>query len=331
MKLIDYINESLVCEAQKDIDRINNIIARAKGDKEKEAALAKNMAKSIKDANKALARYEAACEVTGENSVISLAFAEKCIEFGLKVGVTKPQDTPTKRGGFYRNTKSGILSKFSARCKKAYDEYTRPTKMFDEGEKLKNYHTTLKNKPQIVFDNPWSMILWEQDIKGQISDGMWENSSKYNTWWQTYNSLESVFKSNPKYTNDYPGPDVTKILKYVTPLQFKFQEVVWGKIYNLNNKKLLNLITGTNKSYGHKYQVYDLILNDDYEEAKAQEICDVFGIDLNDFMVFLACPVMDVKQIEKFCKKGLQDAKKAMRDINGYVEGESWQYKYGRR
>jgi hypothetical protein len=36
--------------------------------------------------------------------------------------------------------------------------------------------------PTIGFKNRNQVILFEQELKGQISDGMWENSRPYNHW-----------------------------------------------------------------------------------------------------------------------------------------------------
>lgn len=45
-----------------------------------------------------------------------------------------------------------------------------------------NYHTFDGKPPKIIFENHIQQILYECEMKGLISDGMWENSKPYDHW-----------------------------------------------------------------------------------------------------------------------------------------------------
>lgn len=81
------LNESVtvngISPEKKDIDRINNIIKRAKSDKESMIKLTHAMIKSIKDDTKLMRRYLAAVEVAGDNNPVTIEFKKACEEKGL--------------------------------------------------------------------------------------------------------------------------------------------------------------------------------------------------------------------------------------------------------
>lgn len=54
---------------------------------------------------------------------------------------------------------------------------------------------------QIVFDNPMMRELWENDIKGQISDGAWENTADQSEWLWKY-SGSYIGDENKIYVKD---------------------------------------------------------------------------------------------------------------------------------
>lgn len=71
-----------IVEAAKDDMRINDMLKKAAGDDEKLNRLARNMAKSIKDGQKAAARGKAAEEIIGKDSMVAKIFNGRAKELG---------------------------------------------------------------------------------------------------------------------------------------------------------------------------------------------------------------------------------------------------------
>jgi len=69
----------------KDVDRINSLVSKAKGNEAKEIQFAVSMANSIKGKEKALTRYEAALELLGKDHPAVTIFGEKAIDLGNDV------------------------------------------------------------------------------------------------------------------------------------------------------------------------------------------------------------------------------------------------------
>ncbi len=315
-------------EAQKDLDRIQGILDRAKGDASKEQVLAFNMAKSIKDTTKLLDRYNAAVEICGENHPITIEFSKKAVTMGLKVGEVKAEAPKAKVGGFFNTSGAGMT--FEQEAIFAYQDYKRPKDMFKKGE---SYNMDFGNKQDpdkvVYFNNPLSMAFWDYMI-GQISDGAWENSKQYDCWWMAY--MKYTPKYDPMFKSDSKVmcPDPTRVAQYLLDGD-EVSYNVFSKIYTLNKKELLPLIQ---KSFYMRNGEYNISMTN--TKDKAAELLDKMRlrgvIDLDDFKLFLACPVtMNKPQIDKIIKQAFKDMKQSIKSISYNVADEAYGMKMNRR
>ena len=82
----DFILESLVLEAsQKDVQRIQDIVTKSTGDKNKMITLANTMAKLITDKNKAFDRGVAADQILGADHEVTKIFFDRAEALGMDV------------------------------------------------------------------------------------------------------------------------------------------------------------------------------------------------------------------------------------------------------
>jgi len=80
-KFDEWINEMVT---PKDLDRINSLVSKAKGDEAKAVQLATAMANSIGDMDKLRQRHEAAVEILGADHPATKVFADKMASSGVK-------------------------------------------------------------------------------------------------------------------------------------------------------------------------------------------------------------------------------------------------------
>jgi hypothetical protein len=82
----DFILESLILEAtQKDLQRINDIVTKSKGDESKMLMLANTMCKLITDKNKAFDRGVAADQILGSDHPVTKVFFDRAGSLGMDV------------------------------------------------------------------------------------------------------------------------------------------------------------------------------------------------------------------------------------------------------
>lgn len=178
---LNYHSEKYLAEAAKDDMRINDIITKAKGDKNKENQLAKNMADKITSLEKVEARYNAAVDILGIDSDIAQIFAKKAKELGSKI-------EPAKKVKFG--------SQFESSWRKVREEDTenrfKKGDIFNKGFGSENY--------SVGFEDPWAAYFYD-DYCGQISDGYWENSPKFekNQYWRKFSDITAIY-GDAQYT-----------------------------------------------------------------------------------------------------------------------------------
>jgi hypothetical protein len=143
----------------RDVQRIKDLFPKSKGDDEKLLKLAKNMAQSIDNVEKAQRRAEAAWQVLGaENNPIADIFLARVQELtGGKAPVAK---TPEARKAVMAS--APVLP-------------------------AKNPEVSAKeHKSGVIFLPTYSAIaLWGWELTGQFSDGAWENAAPadhYSYW-----------------------------------------------------------------------------------------------------------------------------------------------------
>ena len=73
----------------------------------------------------------------------------------------------------------------------------KPKKPKRKTSKRKVQHKTKEHVPTIRFSNVREAVLYAAELKGQISDGAWENSRPYDHWKVMSDAEVKVDKSNP--------------------------------------------------------------------------------------------------------------------------------------
>lgn len=283
MNKFDELYENILSEAApKDMKRIEDIITKSKGDPKKQIKLATSMATKIKKKDKSLSRYEAAVQILGDANEITKIFAQRASELGNYISVTKSKDND-------ENTPFSILRK---KCKMAYDKYVIPKSLYEDGEEYVTY-SSQRGSDKIEFFNPWSMYFWNANMIGQMSDGYWENSTKYQDSWRYWTKLKPVF--NKSMSSSVPS-DVTsgvqnpkKVQKWAIQNQAEFD--VMGKIVTLNNSKLLKLIP---LAYKLSYEMKDF-----KDILEVEKYAHKYDIDPYLFQVFLYTPITKKSTVKK--------------------------------
>ena len=73
----------------------------------------------------------------------------------------------------------------------------KPKKPKRKTSKRKVQHKTKEHVPTIRFSNVREAVLYAAELKGQISDGAWENSRPYDHWKIMSDAEVKIDKSNP--------------------------------------------------------------------------------------------------------------------------------------
>lgn len=183
-EFLNYHANNYISEAAKDEMRINDIIAKAKGDKNKEKQLAINMADKITGIEKIEARYNAAVDILGIDSDIAQIFAKKAKELGSKI-------EPAKKVKFG--------SQFESSWRKIREEDNE--NKFKKGDIFNKY--TDSTEYSVGFEDPWAAYFYD-DYCGQISDGYWENSPKFtrNQYWRNFSNINAIYGGAEYTTNN---------------------------------------------------------------------------------------------------------------------------------
>jgi len=181
--------EDLILEYDsKDEKRIKDLFTRGKGEESKILQLAQAMAKSIKKADKAFARGEAAEFILGKKgernpNAISAIFYSRAQELGMDIDAAK--------------LTSGEI----------------------EGDNILDIDIDSgKQGGQIFLPSYSSLNIWENEITGQLSDGAWENSKPYDHWEFWSKLTPTIGKPEVKAVNMRPkktGYNLASLIEYV--------------------------------------------------------------------------------------------------------------------
>ncbi len=236
---LNYHSDKYLTESAKDEMRINDIITKAKGDKNKEKQLAQNMADKITGIEKIEARYNAAVDILGIDSEIAQIFAKKAKELGSST------IEPAKKVKFG--------SQFEASWRKVREKDNE--NKFKKGDIFNEtaFEKSDIEKYTVGFEDPWAAYFYD-DYCGQISDGYWENSPKFekNQYWRNFNKIEAIY-GGPEYTTDnidillYNGIANANLVAEYADVNYKS----FAKCYSLKNhiiNKLINIDPETIKS-----------------------------------------------------------------------------------
>ena len=166
--VVESLNEVV---SDKDITRIKDMFTKSKGDDEKVLQLARNMAKSIDDVDKAQSRAEAAWQILGKNNnPIADIFLDRVAELGGTSPIVLKQNlmkAPTVNVPAV-NPKVDIST-----LKKGFGGYAKDRRGF----------TRVYSNQGVIFLPTYSaIVLWKDHIIGQMSDGAWENSNPQDHW-----------------------------------------------------------------------------------------------------------------------------------------------------
>lgn len=109
--------------------------------------------------------------------------------------------------------------------------------------KYTNEHLTkLGELTSFTFKNQIQKDLWDEELTGQISDGMWENNSK-NSWqfWTSVNSTVNTEKATHIESKMSYLPDIKYAFQFTALIEYVGDRMIEiGKKYNPNyNEKLL--------------------------------------------------------------------------------------------
>lgn len=220
---LHYHDTTYLTESAKDDMRINDIITKANGNKAKENQLAQTMATKITGLEKAEARYNAAVDILGVESDIARIFAKRAQELGSK------NIKPEEKEEFGKQFKSSWLD---IRSKDKYN--------FKKGDVFNDSTST---EFVVGFDDPWAAYFYDEYC-GQISDGNWENSPKFNQndYWRNFNKIKAVYGS--EYTKGningllYKGIANASLVAEYANVNFKS----FAKCYVLKNHMINKLI-----------------------------------------------------------------------------------------
>lgn len=198
------------------------------------------------------------------------------------------------------------LEELRASCQLAFTNYKRPDQMFKDGETYITYGSQrngggrLKRGSTILFDNPWAMYFWNNNMIGQMSDGHWENSKKYEGEWRYWSSLVPTFTSSvvqDPWEGNPEGGFMNPKTVQKWAVQTDEEYLMVGKVASMNSPEFFPLI-GYTKSYTIK-NVKTL--------ENAEKLANKYGIELDKFLAFLACPTMAKSKVKAIVSKAHTD------------------------
>jgi len=316
----EYLNESVLLEGYnfdaKDEMRIQDIIKKANGNSGKERQLAMNMVATIKDKQKMQRRYYAALEVAGPYSIITQEFANGMIAFGINPDPTK--STAAK------DAVNPELAELRKEAEDAFKNYRKPQYLYEPGEKYTSYYQQGKERTsyrggEIVFNDPWAMYFWNNNMIGQMSDGMWENSRKYQDEWKFWVSLVPVFKPNVTYkkADEYlyrDIPNAKSVAQYA--IQGNKEMAVFAKVATMNNSELLPILRDA-----WKIREDDLTIDGMKNIEEARKFADKYKIDFDLFLATLYCRPMKDAEAKRIISNAHSNIREAM--ANYHMGGAS--------
>ncbi len=190
-------------------------------------------------------------------------------------------------------------------AKEAFSNFKIPKNMFENNEIYTIYPSyNLKNN-FIRFDNPWSLIFWNQNMLGQMSDGIWENARKFDRIWEYYYKLTPVFDSHALEYKWVPGinPNPVSASKYAIPER---DMIKFGKIYQMNDKDLLPFL------FNWKVNDKDITIEGVRTLDNAKKNASKFNIDYETYLAVLGCPELPEKECLKIIKCAHKDMQSPM-------------------
>jgi hypothetical protein len=200
----------------------------------------------------------------------------------------------------------------------AYSNYKRPKYMFEPGEEYHVYSTRRSTDPRggIEFNDPWALYFWNHNMIGQMSDGYWENSRKYEGEWKYWSGLPSKYNPNAKPPADNSMKDLMnpKLVQQYA-IQSDSEYTAMGKIMVLNDQKFIPLLRNAYGSLPSLHSVGSI--------ESAQEAADRIGITLEEFLAFLFAPVPSLTEIKKTISNAHTEIANAMKRM---THGEVGQY-----
>lgn len=159
----------------------------------------------------------------------------------------------------------------------------------------------------IKFTDPWALFFWNENMIGQMSDGYWENSRKYEGEWRFWSTLVPTF--DPKVDLRVDDKDKYRFQDMMNPLLVRqyavqsdgeYQTV--GKIINIPDSKLLPLV-----EYGKSYSMQEI-----GSIEAAEKIANNYSIDLELFLAFLFAPVASKGEVNKVVSNAHKNMRLAM-------------------
>lgn len=250
-----------------NIERIKQLFARSKGNDDKLLQLTKAMANSIDNIEKAIGRAKAAEKLLGK------------------------EDNPLAEIFYNRAKELDNSSKISTEEK----DFTLPRNTGDIVNKLpfelKSYD---KPKGIMVLPTMSAVYLWENEIKGQLSDGAWENAYPHDHWkyWSEVYATKAYTKPVVYSFQGRPKKDsysLTSLLQYVGDRMLAI-----GVIANFNkpiDSDTWEIEKNVNK-YAHIYDIKALRKDLGYIKSamkniqfleNATKLSESFNDDLTDF------------------------------------------------
>lgn len=90
---------------------------------------------------------------------------------------------------------------------------------------------------KIVWENQQQKILWDKEMSGQVSDGMWENASPFNHWERPCQAESLVAKEGqeaglnffPRKSYGFNNAELLSIVgdRALAEVQFYFPNYTW--------------------------------------------------------------------------------------------------------
>lgn len=282
---LHYHDNKYITEGAKDEMRINDIISKSHGNKAKENQLAQIMATRITGLEKAEARYNAAVDILGIESDIAQIFAKRAQELGSK------NIKPEEKEEFGKQFKSSWLA-----VRKPNDKYT-----FTKGDVFNQKNGYNDNNQYVVgFDDPWAAYFYD-DYCGQISDGAWEDSPRFekNDYWRNFYKIKAVYGS--QYNKGNIGQLLYKGIANATAVS-EYADVnlkSFAKCYVLKNH-LINKLINEDPD--------EIQSNDDIDKLKTKTGVDYLYIEAWLYEPGISNPEKALKLAYANINKGLHTA-----------------------
>jgi hypothetical protein len=199
----------------------------------------------------------------------------------------------------------------------AYSNYKKPQSMFAPGEEYHVYSGRQSTDPRggIEFNDPWALYFWNHNMVGQMSDGYWENSRKYDGEWKYWAGLPAKFNPNVKPPANNSMTDIMnpKLVQQYA-IQSNSEYTAMGKIMVLNDQKFIPLL----RNAWRNVPSIEGVENIEKAEIEAEKL----GLSLDDFLAFIFAPVPSMSDIKKKISNAHNEIANAMRRMAHGSVGE---------